>query len=168
MVWLHSGHKSSLSDSTLPCTHAPATKDYRTFPFQPAWVKSVQSWTVHSQATGQSGGKKMISNCPSQVVTWSTSCPPSFIDINTNTLVYDNGVLRTNFSHTDCGEKLEKIITGSNQLKGRGQGKFSRKWEVHWSIAHPHPQEPLVQPRMTVRHWHTKNNAPHPMPAASI
>lgn len=83
-------------------------------------------------------------------LTWSVSRPPSFIDINTNALVYDNGALCTNFSHTDCCKKLENIITGSNQLKGRGQGKFCGKWEVNCSI--PHSQELLVQPRMTVRH----------------
>lgn len=77
------------------------------------------------------GLSKMISKCPSQVVTWSISCLPSFIDNNTNVLVYDNGVLHRNFSYIDCCKKLEKIITGSNQLKGRGQGKFCRKWEEH-------------------------------------
>lgn len=64
----------------------------------------------------------MISNCPSQVMTWSTSCP--FIDINAKVLVYTNGMLRTNSCYVDCWEKLEKIITGSNQLEGKGQGKF--------------------------------------------
>lgn len=110
----------------------------------------------------------MISYCQSQVVTWSTSCPPSFTDINVNVLVYNSGVLCTNFCHMDCCEKLEQTITGSNQLQRRGQGKFCGTWEVHCSIPYLCPQEPLVQPRMTVRHWHTTSNATHPMPAASI
>lgn len=63
----------------------------------------------------------MISNYLNQVTTWSTSCSPSFIDIKVNALVYDNGVFHTNFYHMDYCEKLEKIITGANQLKRRGQ-----------------------------------------------
>lgn len=108
----------------------------------------------------------MISNYLNQVVTQSTSCPPSFIDINVNALVYDNGTLIPNFCRMDCCEKLEKIITGSNQLNRRGQ--FCGKWEVHCSIPQPHCREPLVLPRMIVRHCHTERNAPHPIPAASV